>query len=156
MKLTNGWTISVVSGTSDGTLENNNNGTFDYTPNTGFYGEDEFVYEVCSVVCPDLCETATATITVVGERTCNPPTIFTPNNDGTNDYFEINCLDFFPDSKILIFNRWGDKVFEEQPYSNNWDGTYNGGELPVGSYYYILDLNDGVQDPIQGYFMLNR
>jgi len=153
--LTGGWTINVINDPNDGTLVNNNDGTFDYIPNADFFGEDEFVYEVCSNNCTT-CEQATAKIKVVGESDCKPPTIFTPNSDGKNDYFIINCLEFFPDSKITIFNRWGDKVYEEQPYMNNWDGTHNGGDLPVGTYYFILDLNDGAQDPIQGYFMLNR
>jgi len=153
--LFSGSVISIVTGTNNGMLVNNNDGTFDYTPNTDYFGEDAFVYQICSDVCPN-CKEATAKITIIGERDCNPPTIFTPNSDGKNDNFEVDCLDFFPDAKINIFNRWGDQVYESQPYLNNWDGTFNGGDLPVGTYYYILDLNDATQDPIQGYFMLNR
>ncbi len=154
--LTNGWTINIVNDANDGTVVNNNDGTFDYTPTTDFFGMDQFTYEICSNTCPTLCESAIVTITVIGESDCEPPTIFTPNDDGKNDYFAINCLDFFPDSKMTIFNRWGDKVYEQQPYLNDWDGTHNGGDLPVGTYYFILDLNDNAQDPIQGYLMLNR
>ena len=78
------------------------------------------------------------------------PTAFTPDNDGDNDRWEILELDFkYPDNIVRIFNRWGDLLFEHhasvsQPYdSNRWDGSYQGNIMPVGSYYFIIDLNDG-------------
>jgi gliding motility-associated-like protein len=77
------------------------------------------------------------------------PEIFTPNNDGSNDYFVIKNLDKYPNNKILIFNRWGNKVWEEGPYLNDWNGTnkfgiaVGGNKLPVGTYFYVLDLGDG-------------
>jgi len=61
----------------------------------------------------------------------------------------------------VIFNRWGDKVFEAKPYNNTWDGKATEGvrigsdELPVGTYFYILDLGDG-SAVIKGYIYLNR
>ena len=53
----------------------------------------------------------------------------------------------FPDNEMIIFNRWGDIVFEQRPYNNEWGGLNNNGqELPQGTYYYILRLNlaDGI------------
>jgi hypothetical protein len=59
-------------------------------------------------------------------------------------------------------NRWGDKVLDAKPYNNDWGGTNHGsksvigkGELPAGTYYYILDLGDG-RKPLTGYIQLVR
>jgi gliding motility-associated-like protein len=88
------------------------------------------------------------------------PEIFTPNNDGSNDYFVIKNLDKYPNNKILIFNRWGNKVWEKGPYLNDWDGTnqfgitVGGNKLPVGTYFYVLELGDG--KILKGFVYLNR
>ena len=84
------------------------------------------------------------------------PTAITPNGDLGNDTWEILDLDeVYPDNSVRVFNRWGNIVFEHlsnsgaNPYSNNkWDGTYDGDTLPVGSYYYVIELNDG-EDSIE-------
>ncbi len=154
--LSGNWSVNITEEPENGTLTNNQDGTFDYLPNSSFVGTDQFSYEVCSDNCPALCSSADVLLTITGERECLPPTVFTPNDDGANDTFEIYCLGFYPDSKITVFNRWGDQVFTEQPYSNNWDGSYNGGDLPVGTYYYILELNNASSEKIQGYLMLSR
>ena len=85
------------------------------------------------------------------------PTAFTPDNDGTNDTWEILGLDEkYPDNTVRIYNRWGNLIFEHEssntnPYNNNrWDGTYKGALLPVGSFYYIIDLNRGSDDKATG------
>ncbi|UZO80372.1 gliding motility-associated C-terminal domain-containing protein [Aquimarina sp. ERC-38] len=87
---------------------------------------------------------------------------FTPNNDGTNDFFYIDCIERFPGNKLIIYNRWGNIVYQKQNYDNSWQGTSNGRaviyteeQLPVGTYYYTLDLNDG-NDPKSGWIYLNR
>lgn len=72
------------------------------------------------------------------------PNIFTPNGDGINDYFEIgyddghpinNLNEYFLSHKLVIFNRWGRIVYESTNYQNDWDG----GKLPDGTYFYVLD-----------------
>lgn len=72
------------------------------------------------------------------------PNIFTPNGDGFNDYFEIGYADgqpindlneYFLSHKLVIFNRWGKVVYESTNYQNDWDG----GKLPDGTYFYVLD-----------------
>jgi gliding motility-associated-like protein len=61
-----------------------------------------------------------------------------------------------PNSRVSIFNRWGDEVYRSPvPYPNDWSGTFNGEDLPVDTYFYILDLGDGSQ-PIAGYLMIQR
>ena len=83
------------------------------------------------------------------------PNIFTPNHDGINDYFEIGCLDqsgkvmplydlneYFVSHKLVIFNRWGKIVYESTDYKNDWDG----GKLPDGTYFYVLDCKGKTQN----------
>jgi gliding motility-associated-like protein len=89
------------------------------------------------------------------------PDGFSPNSDGINDVFVIPKINNYPDNTIVIFNRWGNKVFEADPYQNTWNGnTANGAsigsdELPVGTYFYVLDLHDG--SPVyKGNIYLNR
>jgi gliding motility-associated-like protein len=67
------------------------------------------------------------------------PNSFTPNGDGFNDFFKILGLEIFPDSKLVIYNRWGNVVYNTNNYTNDWDA--NG--APDGVYFYILELNNG-------------
>ncbi len=69
--------------------------------------------------------------------------VITPNQDGFNDNFIINCADVFSNT-LLIFDRWGELVFEADNYNNNWQGRdMDGMDLPEGGYFYIFDYNDG-------------
>lgn len=80
--------------------------------------------------------------------------IFTPNGDGINDYFVIKNLEYYPNSRLEIYNRWGTMVFEDNNYSNNWDG----GKQKTGTYYYIFYPNDssGKSKLQKGYISLIR
>jgi len=89
------------------------------------------------------------------------PEGFSPNGDGINDNFVIIGIENYPNNTIIIFNRWGDKVFEASPYINTWNGTngfglkMGGDQLPVGTYFYLLNLGDK-SDVIKGTIYLNR
>ena len=65
---------------------------------------------------------------------------FSPNGDFINEYFEIENADKFPDIVVQVFTRWGSRVFFSEGYSDDkrWDGTFNGKEVPVGTYYYVI------------------
>ncbi|MDX2361801.1 MAG: gliding motility-associated C-terminal domain-containing protein [Crocinitomicaceae bacterium] len=85
------------------------------------------------------------------------PTAFTPDSDGANDGWEILNLDnIYPNSIVRVYNRWGSLLYEHEasaanPYSlSQWDGTYNGAVLPVASYYFIIDYNDGSTEQSSG------
>jgi len=128
-----------------------------YTPDPNFVGRDELVYEVCREGCA--CDEAVLRINVGEEVQCEAPNIITPNGDGINDTFIIPCLlneRDYPNSQLLVFNRWGDEVYRSPvPYPNDWGGTFNGAELPVDTYFYILNLGDG-SEPQSGYLLIQR
>lgn len=66
---------------------------------------------------------------------------FTPNGDGHNDYWKIANIESYPAVVVQVFNRNGQKLFESKGYATPFNGTYNGKALPVGTYYYIINLN---------------
>lgn len=68
----------------------------------------------------------------------NIPRIFTPNNDGINDVWEIGQIQAV-ECKVTVFSSTGYKILEASPYLNNWDGTYKGEELQPGAYYYVIE-----------------
>lgn len=71
------------------------------------------------------------------------PNVFSPNGDGKNDTWNIKYLETLTEGKITIFNRYGQQVFNTSPYNTPWDGRFNGADLPVGVYYYIIEPNNG-------------
>ncbi len=89
------------------------------------------------------------------------PEGFSPNGDGINDVFVIRGIVNYPQNTILIYNRWGDQVFEASPYQSTWNGTstmglrVGGSELPTGTYFYLLNLGDG-SAMYKGTIYLNR
>jgi gliding motility-associated-like protein len=88
------------------------------------------------------------------------PDAFSPNGDGTNDTYVIHNIEYYPENKLVVFNRWGNKVLERAPYNNDWDGTSQfgavfGEKLPESTYYFVLDPG-GDKEPITGYIYLRR
>lgn len=67
------------------------------------------------------------------------PNAFSPNGDGDNDVFEIDYLDFFPDFKLEIYNRWGSLIYTQTEPNSFWDGQKEGIDMPVATYYYIFN-----------------
>ncbi len=68
---------------------------------------------------------------------------FSPNGDGKNDVWNIRGIQGYPDCIVKVFNVWGKQVFSSKGYTEPWDGTYEGKELPAGTYYYIIELGPG-------------
>ena len=83
---------------------------------------------------------------------------FSPNNDGVNDNFIIDNIELFPNSDLQIFSRWGTSVFSTKGYKNDWNGMWNGKELPDGTYFYVLKYTDeqNKNHDKSGYLYLNR
>ncbi|MDD4576514.1 MAG: gliding motility-associated C-terminal domain-containing protein [Bacteroidales bacterium] len=81
------------------------------------------------------------------------PNVFTPNNDGYNDYFVFQNLDKFQKNRLIIVNAKGNKVYERYQYDNSW----NAPNLPDGSYFFILEITDGnLSSTIQGVVQVLR
>jgi len=83
------------------------------------------------------------------------PPAFSPNGDNIRDVWEIYPIDAYPNNSIEIYTRWGQKIHTAAPYQNDWGGEGPDGNLPTGTYFYILDLGDG-SDIFTGYVYLNR
>lgn len=82
------------------------------------------------------------------------PNLFTPNGDGLNDRFEIKGLEYYPENRLLIFNRWGNEVYNVKTYKNDWDGS----TLGEGTYYYIFELrlHNGHWQTFKGFLTIVR
>jgi gliding motility-associated-like protein len=142
-----------LTSVANGTLNNLGGGGFTYTPNLDFIGTETFAYEFCSDICLDACDTSLVTITVnvkdplpIDSLIQQNTNTITANDDGLNDVFVFDILvqnpNDYVNNEFLVFNRWGDVVYEAKPYSNDWGGTnQNGKPLPEGTYYYILRLD---------------
>ena len=66
------------------------------------------------------------------------PNCFSPNADAYNEYFSIRLFSACTDYHLMIFNRWGEKLFESSDLSKPWDGKYKNTIVPPGVYEYIL------------------
>ncbi|WP_111683536.1 T9SS type B sorting domain-containing protein [Winogradskyella tangerina] len=73
------------------------------------------------------------------------PKFFTPNNDNTNDFWQVKGISrqFQSDSSILIFDRFGKLLKVLDPLGPGWDGTYNGAKMPTSDYWFRVQLQDG-------------
>ena len=145
---------SIVKQPTTGTVIFNPDGSFTYTPNVGYLGNDSFTYKLCDV--DGDCDEAVVNIVV---DDIIPNQIFTPNGDGQNDTYYVKNLEFYSGSRITIFNRWGNKVYQKTGYLNDWDGYSNMNKvgskpLPVGTYYYVIDY--GVNRHKTGFVYLER
>ncbi|MEB8330058.1 gliding motility-associated C-terminal domain-containing protein, partial [Flavobacteriaceae bacterium KMM 6897] len=90
----------------------------------------------------------TATVLVAPRSSDEPGFIFnqfSPNGDGVNDILIINNIQDsqYQNNTLEIFDRYGNQVFGVAGYDNTWTGEGNNGELPKGTYFYVLDLGDG-------------
>jgi gliding motility-associated-like protein len=114
--------------------------------------------------------TDTFTVTVIDENGCEVsaeifiefidieiPTFFTPNGDGTSDTFIPENLEAFPDTLIIIFDRYGRELYRMRYGDTGWDGTYQGTGLPTGDYWYVIKLKGENDDrEFVGHFTLYR
>ncbi|MBK7370917.1 MAG: leucine-rich repeat domain-containing protein [Saprospiraceae bacterium] len=138
-----------------------------YTSNPKFSGKEILKYTVCSTICPTDCKSSTIEFEV--ESPCSdrnslvlPNVIFPDSPSRDNRYFIVEALIDCPDAfgpkptKLTVYNRWGDLVYRNDDYKNDWDGTNTQGQpLPTGTYYYLLDLGS-VSAPIKGYVVIMR
>ena len=67
---------------------------------------------------------------------------FSPNGDRLNDTWGIEGARFYSDTKLQLFDRGGVRVFYTEDPALRWDGTYQGRELPIGTYFWILEVGE--------------
>lgn len=126
------YTVAVITQPTKGSL-NQNDCSITYTVNGDNCDEDFFEYVIFN---PWGADTATVVINIA----CDPFLVydgFSPNGDGINDFFVIQTIQNFPGNRVSIYNRWGNQVYEQLDYQNDWDGTFKGKDLP-DDYYYVI------------------
>jgi len=140
------------------TLNATGGGTYTWSPSAGL--SDTNIFN--PTASPDV--TTTYFVTVTSPNGCtsidsviitvlpdiNFPDGISPNGDGKNDVWIIDFIEEYPDNVVEIYNRWGELLFHADGYQQDWDGTYQGKELPIGTYYYIIDLHDESIKPFTG------
>ncbi|MCB0409354.1 MAG: gliding motility-associated C-terminal domain-containing protein [Flavobacteriales bacterium] len=116
------------------------------TSGAGIFELDVYVTDYCGFK-----DTATVEVPF---RVCEvtPVNVFTPNGDGMNETLEFTNIEFYTESRLVVFNRWGNKVYEKDNYQNDWDGD----DLAVGTYFYILTVNDSQGTIFKGTVTLLR
>ncbi len=148
------WT-ELLSQPLNGVVESLENGTFVFEKTFNGGATASFDYQICyeTATCLDLCDTTQVQI----EIALDPfdPGVFipdgiTPNGDGLNDNLVMLGLEQYPDNELLIFDRWGNQVFQAQPYLHNWDGTWRNKALPEGAYYFVLRTEIGRKRTLKG------
>ncbi len=143
-------------GPTNGSAMVNNANQIEYTPDAGFCGTDPFQYVLCNAAG---CDTASVLVTV--ECTSGNLVVyngFSPNGDGTNDTFVIRNLEQYPENRLVIYNRWGEMVFQAENYQNDWDGSWKNKKVPDGTYFYLLevDTNETTVEKLSGYLQIRR
>ena len=84
------------------------------------------------------------------------PNAFTPNGDMINDTWGIPALQGYPDAVVVIYNRFGKKIFESKGYAVPWDGTFKGTAQPMGAYVYIIKPSANSVEHLKGTVTLFR
>ena len=90
------------------------------------------------------------------EATIDIVTFFSPNGDGKNDTWQVREIDRYLNNQVWIYTRTGQEIFSAKPYGNNWNGIFEGTDLPEGSYYYRIDLDGNSTIDFEGWLYLTR
>jgi gliding motility-associated-like protein/uncharacterized repeat protein (TIGR01451 family) len=134
----------------DPELRLNPDGSVDVLPGTTG-GTYILEYQICELSNPNNCSVARVAVHI--ENPLKIPNVFTPNGDGRNDTFVILGLEGYDNAELTIFNRWGNEVYRNRNYKNNWDGS----NLNEGTYYYLIVLKkDGKESVHKGWVLLKR
>jgi gliding motility-associated-like protein len=93
------------------------------------------------------------TVTVASDITTDPcavivPNVLTPGGNESNGLFVLDGLYRWPNTEVIIYNRWGKIMYQHSNYQNDWDGTNmnNGKYVEEGVYYVVINYNDGSAD----------
>ncbi|AMR29123.1 hypothetical protein A0257_19850 [Hymenobacter psoromatis] len=91
----------------------------------------------------DCTDQSSVTVTVLPRLRI--PNAFSPNGDGRDDTWQIENIGAYSTNHVLVYNRWGGKIFDASGYQRGgeWNGTTGGQPVPVGTYYYVITLSSG-------------
>ena len=137
-------TVTVIVPPDRGSTRVNANGTITYIPKGKNTGSDHYVYQVCDVL--EFCVSTTVTIDIINSN-IEIPEAFSPNGDGANDQFVILNIENIPYSRLYVYTRSGQLVYQSLNYGLDgkyWDGRQSNNQLvPTGTYYYVLEVKNG-------------
>ncbi len=129
-------------------IASGNNLTYKWVPSLGL-SKDDILDPVASPL-----DDITYVLTVTSDQGCvsvdaifvkvlkapEVPNAFTPNGDGVNDIWNIKYLESYVNASVQVFSRYGSVVYYSvKGYAQPWKGQMNGSDLPMGTYYYIID-----------------
>lgn len=130
----------------DGNTSNTQNTSHTYYANGNYIIT---LYATNNLGCMDSTNQLISINTVTNEIYTLIPTVISPNGDGLNDVWELDFIPLlYPNASVDIFNEWGQQLFSSEGYTSPWDGTYNGSDVPDGSYFYVIRLNADVSPDI--------
>lgn len=134
--------LNLIDATPSGTINVTDDEQIISLKNIHYIPEgSNFSYQICDPSCLLFCDTAQVVITRFGDVAIDNFTFgLTPSvKDGINDFLKVNFL-LFPSEKneITIMNRWGQIIYRDENYRDNWDGAYKNKPLPPGPYYFML------------------
>ncbi|MBK8565583.1 MAG: HYR domain-containing protein [Saprospiraceae bacterium] len=134
------YTLNILNQPENGSVFLVVDSIYAFQPNPGFWGTDLMFVEYCNVDCPDECDVAKITFDFnYSPDECVVTNLISPNGDGANDYLTVSCAPAHLLNTLIVFNEWGDKVYEAAPYNNDWYGTNGqGNPLPDGTYFYLF------------------
>ncbi|UII23827.1 gliding motility-associated C-terminal domain-containing protein [Fulvivirga ligni] len=140
-----------VNGISSYIIEKNYPGspvtTIDAGNNISYQGPDDndneqvVIYRIIAQANDNVESSISNTITLIKPNNIYYPNAFSPDNNGTNDTFEINGK-YITSFALKIYNRWGELIFATEDMNEAWNGTLNGKELPLGTYAFIAEMTD--------------
>ncbi len=114
------------------------------------YGVNTFNWTITNGVCPSSSDDIK-----VEYSGLEIPNAFSPNGDGINDNFEIIGIQFFTNAKLVILNRWGSVVYENENYKNEFNGNNTSNQpLVDDTYFYVLEINEVLK--YNGYLIIKR
>jgi gliding motility-associated-like protein len=138
-------------------LQSFNFSTFNYIDSTTKINETEYCYRIVAYQSNSDVVSVSNVVCIPTEFHIFAPNSFTPNGDGTNDIFKAIGT-YILDYQLIIYDRWGTKLFETTDITKGWDGTYKNQPCPMDAYYFYINAQGtgSQRESIKGTVMLLR
>jgi gliding motility-associated-like protein len=112
--------------------------TFNFIDSTTKINETEYCYRIVAHQSNSDVVSVSNVVCIPTEFHVYAPNSFTPNGDGTNDIFKAIGT-YILDYQLIIYDRWGTKLFETTDITQGWDGTYKNQPCPMDAYYFYIN-----------------